>query len=117
MCIRDRTGEDRKTAVDTFQDGKVRICLLSRAGGEGITLTAANTMVRLLRSWSYTVHTQVEDRINRIGAEVHESTRYVDYVTMDTIEEAMLIRLNGKASRAREVLRDDELLAMIKKGS
>jgi SNF2 family DNA or RNA helicase len=108
------TGDDRQKAMDAFQAGEVQFCLLTRAGGEGITLTAASVMARLMRSWSYTVHTQVEDRVHRIGSEVHDNVLYIDYVTEDTIEMAQIVRLNGKAERAQEVLRDDEMLKLMK---
>lgn len=108
------TGPERQAAMDAFQEGRARLCLLTRAGGEGITLTAASVMVRLVRSWSYTVHQQVEDRVHRIGSEIHESVLYVDYVTIDTIEEKVLVRLNAKDARATEALTAGELLAMLR---
>jgi len=109
----DVTGEDRDEAMEAFQNGKVQFILLTRAGGEGITLTAASTMVRLVRSWSYTVHTQAEDRVHRIGSEIHDSVLYVDYIVEDTVEEGQLAKLSGKEARAQEVLRDKDLMAMI----
>jgi SNF2 family DNA or RNA helicase len=109
----DVTGEDRDRAMETFQNGEVPFILLTRAGGEGITLTAADTMVRLIRPWSLTVHQQAEDRCHRIGSEIHETIRYIDYITEDTVEEAQLVRLNAKKGRAEEVLRDKELLALL----
>ena len=118
MITGDVTGEDRETAMKVFQKGDVQFILLTRAGGEGITLTAASTMVRLVRSWSYTVHTQAEDRVHRIGSEIHESVRYVDYVVEDTVEEGQLARLSSKEKAAQEVLRDAELMEMLsRKGS
>lgn len=108
------TGDDRQAAMDTFQSGSVPFILLTRAGGEGVTLTAASTMVRLVRSWSYIVHTQSEDRVHRIGSERHESINYVDYVTDETVELGQIARLNAKGARAQEVLRDDELLELLK---
>lgn len=108
------TGDDRQKAIDSFQKGEVQFILITRAGGEGVTLTAASTMARLVRSWSYIVHTQSEDRIHRIGSEIHDSVTYVDYITDDTVESAQIVRLNGKKERATEVLRDDELLALLK---
>jgi SNF2 family DNA or RNA helicase len=116
MITGDVTGEDRQVAMDTFQEGKVDFCLLTRAGGEGITLTAASTMVRLMRPWSFTVHKQVEDRVHRIGSERHDHITYIDYVTEDTVEMGQIVRLNAKEGRAQEVLRDAELLAMLKEG-
>jgi SNF2 family DNA or RNA helicase len=72
-------------------------------------------MVRLVRPWSYTVYTQAEDRVHRIGSERHEVINYIDYVTEDTVEEVQLIRLNSKEARAQEVLRDRDLLELLKK--
>lgn len=111
----DTPEHERTDAVDTFQAGQVPFILLTRAGGEGITLTAASVMVRLVRSWSSIVHAQAEDRIHRIGSEIHSSVTYVDYITEDTVEEGQIARLNAKGARAQEVLRDAELLALIKK--
>ena len=114
MIHGDVTGVDRQEAIETFQAGDVDFILLTRAGGEGITLTAASVMVRLMRSWSYIAHTQSEDRVHRIGSEIHSSITYVDYVVSDTIEEGQLVRLSGKGERAQEVLRDADLLDLIK---
>ena len=108
------TGDDRQKAMDAFQAGEVQFCLLTKAGGEGITLTAASTMVRLMRDWSKIVHDQVEDRTHRIGSERHKVVRYIDYITDDTVEMGQIVRLNAKEGRAQEVLRDEELLRLIK---
>jgi SNF2 family DNA or RNA helicase len=107
-------GDDRDAARDMFQSGAVQFILLTRAGGEGITLTAASTMVRLVRAWSYIVHTQSEDRVHRIGSERHESISYIDYIVEGTVEEGQIARLNAKGARAQEVLRDEELLELLK---
>lgn len=107
-------GDERQAAMDAFQAGEVQFILLTRAGGEGITLTAASVMVRLFRSWSFIVHRQSEDRVHRIGSERHESVTYVDYITEGTVEEGQLARLAGKDARSEEVLRDRDLLDMIK---
>lgn len=108
------TGEDRQKAMDAFQKDGVPVCVLTRAGGEGITLTAASTMVRLVRPWSYTVYQQVNARCRRVGSEKHDSIRYVDYLSESTMELGQLLRLNAKKESATEVLGDDELLRMLK---
>lgn len=110
----DVTGEARQEAMETFQAGNAQFCLLTRAGGEGITLTAADIMVRLVRSWSYRIDTQVAGRVRRIGSEKHEFIRYIDYLVMGTIDEQIVIRLNSKGESAEEVLHDGELLAMLR---
>lgn len=106
--------DERQRAMDAFQAGALQYIIITRAGAEGITLTAADIMVRLMRPWSYIVYTQSEDRVHRIGSEIHESVTIIDYITESTVEVAQLVRLKGKEARAQEVLRDSELLAMIK---
>lgn len=109
----DVTGDARQEAMDTFQAGDAQFCILTRAGGEGITLTAGSTMVRLMRSWSLIPHKQSEDRIHRIGSEVHVRIRYIDYITDDTSEMGQMVRLNAKEGRSQEIMRDDELAALL----
>lgn len=110
----DVTGEDRQTAMDEFQAGEKQFCLLTRAGGEGITLTAADIMVRLVAPWSYRTAVQVDGRIRRIGSEKFEHIQRINYLVQDTIDEEIVIRLNQKGEAAEEVLQDGELLAMLK---
>lgn len=107
------TTEERQAAIEEFQAKRTKLILITRAGGTGITLTAASVMVRLVRSWSYIEHLQAEDRVHRIGSDVHDSVTYVDYLVSDTVEEAQLIRLNSKEAAAQSVLRDADLLAML----
>lgn len=109
----DVTGEDRQTAMDTFQAKGVQFCLLTQAGGEGITLTAADIMVRLVRSWSYRTDTQVAARIRRIGSEVHDNIKYIDYVVQNTIDEEIIVRLNAKGETSEEVVQDNVLLSLL----
>lgn len=62
-------GETRKARVDTFQDrAGFDVMLLSpRAGGVGLTLTAANHVIHLSRWWNPAVEDQCTDRAFRIG--------------------------------------------------
>jgi SNF2 family DNA or RNA helicase len=109
----DVTGEDRQKAMDAFQAGEAQFCLLTRAGGEGITLTAADIMVRLVRPWSYRIDVQAAARVRRIGSEKFENIKYIDYLVQNTMDEQIVVRLNEKGEAAEEVLRDEELRAML----
>jgi SNF2 family DNA or RNA helicase len=65
------SGLKRKDRVDTFQStqsGKFDVMLLSpKAGGVGLTLTAANHVIHLTRWWNPAVEDQCTDRVYRIG--------------------------------------------------
>ena len=62
-------GEIRKARVVTFQEraGFDVMILSPRAGGVGLTLTAANHVIHLSRWWNPAVEDQCTDRVFRIG--------------------------------------------------
>lgn len=77
---------DRQRYVDDFQNGKAQVFLANiKAGGVGITLTAATIVIFVDADWSPAVNEQAEDRAHRIGQEGTVNVYY--YVTKDTIEE------------------------------
>ncbi len=63
------SGGRRKARVDMFQDrmGFDVMLLSPRAGGVGLTLTAANHVIHLSRWWNPAVEDQCTDRVFRIG--------------------------------------------------
>jgi SNF2 family DNA or RNA helicase len=65
-------GADRQARVNAFQNagtGFDVMILSPRAGGVGLTLTAANHVVHLSRWWNPAVEDQCTDRVYRIGQE------------------------------------------------
>jgi SNF2 family DNA or RNA helicase len=108
------SADERDAAVQAFQDGKIDYILFTyKAGGVGLNLTRADTMVRLQRSWSAIDNNQGVDRIHRIGSEVHDKVTIIDLVAAGTIEETQLERLYDKAERLEEIVRDRaKLLAL-----
>jgi len=84
------TGEtrDRETVVTRFQNREVPLFLISlKAGGVGLTLTAADTVIHYDPWWNPAVEDQATDRAHRIGQDkpvfVHR------LITVATIEEKM----------------------------
>lgn len=109
------TGEvhpaDRARSVEMFQEGRLKAILLTLgAGAEGLTLTAAPTLVFLQRSWSLVESRQAEDRIHRPGSERHPSITIVDIVAEETIEEQQLDALEGKGEMLEQITRDTETM-------
>jgi SNF2 family DNA or RNA helicase len=98
---------ERDLYVQKFQAGELRVMLLTmQAGGVGITLTAADTMLRLQCSWSMIDNLQTVDRIHRIGAEVHQQVNIIDLVTAGTIEEDQVKKVQVKHLILKDVVQD-----------
>jgi SNF2 family DNA or RNA helicase len=98
---------ERREALQRFQAGHLRVLAFTlKAGGTGLTMTAAGTMIRLQRSWSMIDNKQGVDRIHRIGSERHESINIIDIITKDTVEEPQVLRLHSKERRLDEITRD-----------
>ena len=63
---------DRETPVARFQRGEVPLFLISlKAGGTGLNLTAADTVIHYDPWWNPAVERQATDRAHRIGQERH----------------------------------------------
>ncbi len=61
---------DRATPVDHFQEERVPLFLISlKAGGTGLNLTAADTVIHYDPWWNPAVERQATDRAHRIGQE------------------------------------------------
>ena len=83
-----QTPRVRDEQVRLFQSGTRRVMLATtQAGGVGLTLTAASTVVFLSRPFSLVDAVQSEDRAHRIGSERHASIEIIDIVTEDSVDQ------------------------------
>jgi SNF2 family DNA or RNA helicase len=108
--------DERQSAIDDFQAGRIKwILFTDKAGGVGVTLTAARRLVMLQRPWSLVDHKQALDRVHRIGSEIHDSVLIMDYVTEGTIEERVIQVLETKADNFDQIVKDRaKLLELLK---
>lgn len=98
---------DRQRVLADLAANRIRILFFtSKAGGVGLNMTAADTLINLQRSWSLVDEVQKENRNHRIGSEIHDSIRIIDIVTSDTIEIDQIERLYEKFARLEEITRD-----------
>jgi SNF2 family DNA or RNA helicase len=59
---------DRQRVVDAFEGGRADVFLISlKAGGTGLNLTSADTVVHYDPWWNPAAHAQATDRVYRIG--------------------------------------------------
>ncbi|MGV3618134.1 MAG: SNF2-related protein [Fimbriimonas sp.] len=97
---------DRDTPVQRFQKGEVPLFLISlKAGGTGLNLTTADTVVLYDPWWNPAVENQAVDRAHRIGQK--KAVIVYKMVASGTIEEKMLEMQARKGDIARSILTDD----------
>jgi len=100
----DMPANKRQLAVEAFQDGKLDVILCSTmAAKEGITLTAADTVVFVEREWVPGWEEQAEDRVNRIGQDSN-SVHAVYLSVADTIDERFNMVVEAKRQVVKAVL-------------
>lgn len=115
LIVGGQSPDEREMSKEDFQSGRVRAILCTiAAGGIGITLTRAKTAIFLQRSWSMIENKQAEDRVHRIGSEIHDSIQIIDIVSPGTIEEQQRVALAGKEERLQEIMRDADIVARVR---
>lgn len=96
--------EQRQKAVDDFQTNPdVRLFIgQTLAGGVGITLTKADTVIFVDLLWTPSDHVQAEDRAHRIGQ--HASVNVLYFITQDTIEEDIFELIQSKKKNIDKIV-------------
>ncbi len=98
--------QDRATLVKRFQTGEIPIFLISlKAGGTGLNLTAADTVIHYDPWWNPAAENQATDRAHRIGQTkpvfVHK------LVCRGTIEDRILELQKHKSALVEALLSDE----------
>lgn len=94
---------DRQKSIDAFQAHEVDVFLISlKAGGTGLNLTSADTVIHYDPWWNAAAQSQATDRAYRIG-----QTRPVfvyDLIVSGSVEERMLRLQQRKSELSRTLL-------------
>ena len=99
----DTATADRGSRVAQFQRGEAPVFLVSlKAGGVGLNLTAADTVIHLDPWWNPAVEQQASARAHRIGQ--HKPVTVYRLVAAGSIEERLLGLQARKAALAEAVL-------------
>lgn len=92
--------QNRQDLVDNFQQNDIPIFLISlKAGGTGLNLTKADTVIHYDPWWNPAVEDQATDRSHRIGQE--NPVFVYKLITEGTVEEAIL-KMQGKKRQLAE---------------
>ena len=98
---------DRAGAIRSFQDGQVPLFLISlKAGGVGLNLTAADTVIHYDPWWNPAVENQATDRAWRIGQD--KPVFVYKLIARGTLEEKIQELQQKKADLANAILSTGE---------
>jgi len=95
----------RQNNIDDFQEKEnVRLMIANiRAGGIGITLNKASTVIFMELDWNYAIHEQASDRLHRIGQENRVDVYF--FIAADTIDEYLYKMIVKKKEAFDEVFK------------
>jgi superfamily II DNA or RNA helicase len=110
-CYLDGSTTNRGEVVERFQrTATVPVFLISlKAGGVGLNLTGADTVIHFDPWWNPAVEDQATDRAHRIG-QTRVVTSY-KLITRDTVEEKILLLQQKKRDIIKATLGSEEELA------
>lgn len=108
FCHMDGQSRDRAESVDRFQNSPdIPVFLISlKAGGVGLNLTAADTVIHFDPWWNPAIEAQATDRAHRIGQN-RVVTSY-KLIARDTIEEKILSLQRKKREWIDATIESDE---------
>src|SRR4029077_5384180 len=110
FCYLDGSTTDRAGVVERFQtSATIPVFLISlKAGGVGLNLTGADTVIHFDPWWNPAIEAQATDRAHRIGQK-KVVTSY-KLITRGTVEEKILNLQNRKRSLLQGLLDGEEQL-------
>lgn len=114
LCYLDGSSKDRLGIVKQFNDDpKIPVFLVSlKAGGTGLNLTSADTVIHYDMWWNPAVENQATDRVHRMGQK--NSVSAYKLVTLGTIEEKIVEMQKRKKGLVKKVVScDDEAIAKL----
>jgi SNF2 family DNA or RNA helicase len=111
FCYLDGSTTDRAAVVERFQtNAEIPVFLISlKAGGVGLNLTGADTVIHFDPWWNPAVEDQATDRAHRIG-QTRMVTSY-KLITRDTVEEKILTLQNRKREIIQATIGGEEEFA------
>ena len=98
---------NREKVINTFTSGKAEVFLISlKAGGVGLNLTEADTVIHYDPWWNPAAEDQATDRAYRIGQE--KPVFVYKLIIEDSVESKILELQAQKKARANALYHEDE---------
>lgn len=105
------TSGTRRQRIKDFREGKVDVLVATiDTISEGLTLTQADTVIRVERSYRPSRNEQVIRRIHRIGQD--RPVTAIDLVTKGTMDQKIIKLLDAKTDQQMKALRPQDLIPL-----
>lgn len=113
FCRLDGSTRDRESVVRRFQeDASIPVFLISlKAGGVGLNLTEADTVIHFDPWWNPAVEAQATDRAHRIGQQ--NVVTSIKLIARDTVEQRVLALQEKKRNLFENALDADQLASTL----
>ena len=100
--------EERREYVKSFNQGEVNVFLISlKAGGTGLNLTGADTVIHFDPWWNPAVEEQATDRAYRIGQ--NKKVQVIKMITRNSVEEKIAALQARKRMLSEQVVEAGEM--------
>lgn len=111
-CRLDGSTKDRGAVVERFQsDPSIAVFLISlKAGGAGLNLTAADTVIHFDPWWNPAMEAQATDRAHRIGQD--KVVTSIKLIARDTVEQRVLDMQAKKRILSTELFEPDSITGL-----
>ena len=108
-------GKERIKLVSEFNENEdIKVFLISlKAGGTGLNLTSADTVIHYDPWWNLAAMNQATDRAHRIGQK--NIVHVIKMINKDTIEEKIIDLQNKKKLLSEEVINDEDIVGRLTK--
>lgn len=108
---------DRTATIKAFQAGALDlVCATTGAGGTGITLSRAGTLVFLQRPWALAESLQAEDRAEG-DMDATRGTEVIDVVAKGTIDDRVRSVLRERAGQLSDLVQDPRIVTELLGGA
>lgn len=104
-AIRSFSGQSGRSGSESDQNSSFVFMISTRAGGVGLNLVAADTVIFYEQDWNPQVDKQALQRAHRIGQTNHVLS--INLVTRHTVEEVIMQRAKRKLQLSHDVVGDD----------
>uniref|UniRef100_A0A3N7G0G8 Helicase C-terminal domain-containing protein n=1 Tax=Populus trichocarpa TaxID=3694 RepID=A0A3N7G0G8_POPTR len=104
-AIRSFSGQSGRSGSESDQNSSFVFMISTRAGGVGLNLVAADTVIFYEQDWNPQVDKQALQRAHRIGQMNHVLS--INLVTRHSVEEVIMQRAKRKLQLSHDVVGDD----------